>query len=179
MRMSDSDNPYASPRSDLAMPTPGPSARHNTDGLWRDGSLLVIRIGRLGGVPNRCVKCNATDNCEFVTLHLGYHHPAIYLTLLLTPFVYFPVRRAVGVNFATPVVYCQRHRSQNKLGEFTLGMAFLWPFLFALGLGIILAILEPPGAAWPVRRQRHPCVCDSDLGVVYRFGSQVLPPAAG
>jgi hypothetical protein len=141
--MSDFDNPYAAPQSDSAPPAPPSAAPHvESAGLWRDSKLMVVRIGQVSGIPQRCVKCNTPDDCERMSLRLPYHHPIYFLFLLLTPFGYFQARRAVCVYYNIPLWVCKQHRFWYSFGTFCGGMILAWPFIFLFGGGLFIGIYD-------------------------------------
>ncbi len=84
--MSSSENPYAPP---LTAPLTAPivyDAEIVADtGLWRQGNVLVMRKG--SQLPARCVKSNQPTDRR-LKRNLYWHHPAIYLTILLHILIY-------------------------------------------------------------------------------------------
>lgn len=139
-------NPYESPLAqDVETPIPRPSA----DVVWRDGNLLVCRrvipisidhnspsqsaaLIKAAKLPDRCFKCNAPANGRILGGVLSWHHPALYLLNLLTPFVYLQFARAWTQSAAVQFGLCKRHWLRQRI----LGGACY--ILLLLGLGLTL-----------------------------------------
>ena len=77
-------NPYAAPQyaSEMPMPQLQPQL---VGGLWRHGKLLVMH--KMAPLPDRCVKSNEPATRRLVR-KLSWHHPAISLTVLVSPLIY-------------------------------------------------------------------------------------------
>jgi len=58
-------------------------AAQGTQGVWRSGSLLVMH--RNARLPDRCVKTNSAENVRRLKRNLSWHHPGLYLWLLVPP----------------------------------------------------------------------------------------------
>ena len=117
--------------------------------IWRDRSILVMTKDAL--LPQRCIKCNA-PSAENLKRKLQWHHPALYLLVLVSILVYiivaFVVRKSATVN----VGLCQEHLSSRRqsivITLLLVGIAMLSsvaavqfeaPLLFLVALGLVLA----------------------------------------
>lgn len=90
--MSDKEtpNPYAPPKEYVFAdnhPQAGSPFEPGTEpvGLWRQGRLLVM--DKSARLPDRCVKSNEPATRR-LRRNLYWHHPAIYLTILLHLLIY-------------------------------------------------------------------------------------------
>lgn len=80
--MDSSENPYAPP---LTTSTVYDAQVVEELGLWRKGSLLVMR--KNAPLPARCVKSNAPTDRR-LKRSMYWHHPAIYLSILISILIY-------------------------------------------------------------------------------------------
>jgi hypothetical protein len=80
--MPDFDNPYAPPK---AAPPIVDFLTPESKGLWRKGDLLVMH--KRTPLPARCVKSNMPADRR-LKRSLYWHHPAIYLSILISILVY-------------------------------------------------------------------------------------------
>ncbi len=120
-------NPYAPPRASL-----GPQG---TEGLWRDGKVLVLRPG--SPLPPRCVKCNEPAELPLKPRKVYWHQPWVYI-LLLNPLVYAIVALILRKHAVLAPGLCSLHRQRRRLG-----IALGWGgSLFALGLMYLGATQE-------------------------------------
>jgi len=87
-------------------------------GLWREGKKLVTRSET--PFPDRCVKCNGPANGYKLKRVLYWHHPAVYLLLLLLCtiglIVYIIVSMVVRKKAILRIGLCDAHRKQRTLG---------------------------------------------------------------
>src|SRR5215216_6441359 len=51
--------------------------------MWRNGKELVVT--RATPFPDRCVKCNGSVETKRLVRNLTWHHPLIYILVLLSP----------------------------------------------------------------------------------------------
>ncbi|MBL8851722.1 MAG: hypothetical protein JNG89_18720, partial [Planctomycetaceae bacterium] len=82
-------------------------------GVWRQGKLLVVRKG--AALPPRCIKSNQPAE---VTLKrtLYWHHPAIYLVILVNLLVYAVVAISVRKKAVLDVRLSQAWASRRRWG---------------------------------------------------------------
>jgi len=95
-------------------------------GLWRQGNLLVME--KEATLPNRCVKSNAPAS-RGLTRKLTWHHPAIYLVVLINIIVYAIVAMIVQKR-ATIVVGLSDEWFARRRRAITIG----WTALVLSGL---------------------------------------------
>ena len=86
----DTPNPYAAPQDypmAEAYPPPDSPFADGTKpaGLWQQGNLLVL--DKFAQLPDRCVKSNEPAGRR-LKRNLYWHHPAVYLAILLHLFIY-------------------------------------------------------------------------------------------
>jgi hypothetical protein len=117
---------------------PPPSVGMPGAGVWRDKATLVMSRDAL--LPKRCVKCNALTDGR-LTRKLTWHHPAIYILILVAWLAYLIVALIVRKRATIEVGLCEEHRSRRRTYIWiTLGLVLL-------GLaGFALAIMANDGA---------------------------------
>ncbi len=153
----ESTNPYAV--TSQFQPMTAPTSPDFQNAIYQDGRVLILH--RLAVLPDRCVKSNEPTQ-ERLKRSLYWHHPLIYLVLLINIIIYAIVATVVR---KTAIVYIplakkyKRARLRNMLIAWSLvlagfvclvlGAAFSSPqnqymvFLFALCPILILT-----GALW-------------------------------
>ena len=116
---------------------PPPAVGLPRAGVWRDGKTLVM--SRDAQLPDRCVKCNAFTNGR-LKRKFSWHHPALYLLLLVAWLVYLIVAMIVRKRATVEVGLCEEHRVQRR--------TYIWiTWLLVLGgiAGFVLAIVANDG----------------------------------
>ena len=161
-------NPYAAPRETGYMPTTGVPG---FAGLWRQGSVLVMH--KMAPLPNVCLKSNqpATGRLK---RSLSWHHPAIYLLILLHLFIYIVValivRKTATIQIALSDEWLARRRRRMLIawglillsvglfvgGLFHVDQGQVWPalliiFSIFLFLGAAIYGLMSCRMVWPQR----------------------------
>lgn len=129
-----SENPYRAPQSSFQMP----EALANKQGIWRDGKKLVVH--RQAELPPICVKTNEPSQRKIKRKYY-WHHPAVYLTILLNIIIYVIVAMVVR----------KTHRLEVPISDETSTkrwsrIAFGWVMALAaiaLFVGSIAWMLEP------------------------------------
>ena len=81
------------------------------DTVWRNNSVLVMTKEAL--LPNRCVKCNAPAN-EQIRRKLTWHHPALYLLILVSLLIYAIVAMVVRKTAVVSIGLCEEHFSARR-----------------------------------------------------------------
>ncbi|MEZ6071813.1 MAG: hypothetical protein R3C10_16515 [Pirellulales bacterium] len=144
-RSDEAENPFRAPESSFAevivpataVELPAAASR----GLYRDRKLLVAAKGAI--FPDRCVKCNAP--AEGFRLHraLGWHHPAVYLTVLAGVLVYIVLAMVLRKSASVHVGLCPVHHKRRNLTMLAAWLTFL------AGMVIMFAsiVLESLGLA--------------------------------
>src|SRR6185503_20916633 len=138
-------------------PAPPPVVRapptERPPSMWRSGkTLIAIRNGILN---DRCVRCNESVGPKLIKRTYLWHHPAIYLLIILaSPLIYVIVAIIVRKKAVMHVGLCPRHRTRrwmHTLIALTLvAMSFFLmiasfpadlPGAFLAGLGLFIAAL--------------------------------------
>lgn len=84
-----------------APPSPGPAA-----GVWRDRATLVM--SKDARLPDRCVKCNEPTQGR-LKRKLTWHHPAIYILILVAWLIYLIVALIVRKRATVELGLCDEH----------------------------------------------------------------------
>lgn len=103
-------NPYAPPAQD-----PGTFAAALGSGCWRDGDAVVVRRPD-AELPDRCVRCNEPASGFRLSRKLQWHHPAVYVALVISPIVYVIIALIVRKTTTVRVGLCPRHRARRRNG---------------------------------------------------------------
>jgi hypothetical protein len=82
-------NPYASPTAPLDPPPVILEPTDTDEAIYRDGRLLVMH--RNAVLPDVCIKSNQPAHGRRLRRRLYWHHPAIYLTILIHVLIYIIV----------------------------------------------------------------------------------------
>ena len=107
-------------------------------GVWRDLSVLVASKG--APLPQWCIKCNEPTHGLVLKRKLRWHHPAIYLLVLINLLVYFIVALIIGKTATVEVGLCERHMAQRRRN------IWITLVLFFLGVaGLVLAAIANDG----------------------------------
>ncbi|MEZ0298210.1 MAG: DUF4339 domain-containing protein [Candidatus Methylacidiphilales bacterium] len=77
--------------------------------VWNDGKVVLAR--NAATLPSRCLKCNCEVTEKAITRKLYWHHPIIYLVLLISPVVYVIVAIISRRRASLDIYLCRRHRS--------------------------------------------------------------------
>ncbi|WP_018604353.1 hypothetical protein [Uliginosibacterium gangwonense] len=99
-------------------------------GCWRDGKILVI--ARESALPHRCIKCNAPVAEGTKVRNVYWHHPALYLLILLQVLIYALVAVLVRKKARITFSLCAEHR-----GKYWKGLAVGWIGTLA-GIGVTI-----------------------------------------
>ena len=125
-------NPYAPPKAEL-------DATGTEGGCWRDGKVLVVSSS--GRLPYRCVKCNGAAMAPMKERKFYWHHPGLYLLLLLNILVYALVALLARKKTELAVGLCEEHARRRQLSSGVCVAGLL------LGLvGIAIGIQRNTGA---------------------------------
>lgn len=101
-------NPYAPPQ----VGGPMPLSAQSTDGVWRDGNILVMH--KQAVLPDRCVKCNTPASGMRLRRNLSWHHPAYFLIVLAGLLIYVIVALCVRQRAKIDIGICEAHRSRRR-----------------------------------------------------------------
>ena len=100
-----------------------PPPMHGLQTIWRHKSTLVLT--KETPLPNRCVKCNEPTG-ERLKRKLTWHHPAIYLTILISILVYAVIAMVLRKTATVNIGLCEDHlntRRRNLAITWVLGIA--------------------------------------------------------
>lgn len=112
-----------------------PHPSHNLPTIWRSSSQLVMTKNAL--LPTRCVKCNAPAD-ELLKRKLTWHHPALYLLVLVSVLVYAIVAMVLRKTAIVNLGLCEDHsaaRRQDIAVTWILGLMSLVGFAVAIVIG--------------------------------------------
>jgi hypothetical protein len=134
-------NPYASPLSLDAYPAA--MVEPLSGALYRKGKLLVMH--KQATLPDVCVKSNQPANGWRLKRNLSWHHPAVYLALLLN-LIIFVILAMVLRKQATIYVGLSKPWFHKRRWAIFIGWA---SFFFGVALIIVAAVLadQYPAAA--------------------------------
>jgi len=136
--MTQAVNPYAPPRASL-------EADAAVD-VWRDGKILVMRHG--GTLPHRCVKCNQPAEPLPKPVTIYWHHPAIYLLILVNALIYIIVGVIARKKARLTLALCEHHRKKRSAAIMTgWGGALLGVAAAGAGMAAGQTALIPIGIA--------------------------------
>ena len=102
---------------------PPPTVGMPGSGVWRDKSILVMSKG--AALPQRCVKCNEPTHGLVLKRKLSWHHPAIYLIILVALLVYLIVALFLRKNAIVEVGLCEKHLARRRQGVLIIWLLFL------------------------------------------------------
>ena len=106
-------------------PPPGPPP-HLTGGTWREGPTLVM--SKDASLPDYCVKCDAPANGFRLKRNLSWHHPALFLLVLLAWLLYLILAMVLRKRATVHLGLCQEHYEKRRTfliaGFVTLGVSF-------------------------------------------------------
>jgi hypothetical protein len=80
--------------------------------MWRSKRELVTSLNPI--LPPRCVKCNAPTETPPMKRNLYWHHPALYLVVLVNVIIYVIIAMLVRKRTVAMVSVCRRHRSARR-----------------------------------------------------------------
>ncbi|MFB2938444.1 hypothetical protein ACE1B6_24620 [Aerosakkonemataceae cyanobacterium BLCC-F154] len=105
----------------------------DSEEVWRSGNLLVMR--KDAQLPDRCIKTNRPANGKRFRANLYWHHPAVYLLVLINLLVYVVVALIVRKNAIVYVGVTEevlQKRNRTILGAWIVGIIGVF-LLFAPG----------------------------------------------
>jgi hypothetical protein len=108
-------------------------------GVWRDGDKLVMHKQAM--LPDRCVKCNAPTNREYLHRKLSWLHPAWLLLILASWIIYLIVYLAIRKKAEVDLGLCEQHKTSRRTA-ITVGWVTA---LLGLGCFILAIASETPG----------------------------------
>jgi hypothetical protein len=109
---------------------PPPSV--GTEGVWREKTTLVM--SKTAHLPARCIKCNQPTQLR-LKRKLTWHHPAIYILLVVATLIYLIVAMVVRKKATVEVGLCEAHLQRRKRNVFiawALGLLGVLCFVLAI-----------------------------------------------
>lgn len=107
-------NPYAPSRASLSATDPVSTADGNAaPSVWRDGDVLIKSID--AEMPGRCVKCNGPADQPTKIRKVYWHHPALYLLILVNIIIYAIVATIVRKKAFVGAGLCRDHKKRRRL----------------------------------------------------------------
>ena len=104
-------NPYAPSLASMERGI-GPLSQSEGVGVWRDGKVLVTSLDAV--MPERCVKCNEPADEPTKARKVFWHHPLIYLLVLLNVVLYAVVALIVRKKVIVAAGLCADHKARRK-----------------------------------------------------------------
>ena len=128
----------------------------SSGGIWRDKSTLVM--SKDAPLPDQCVKCNAPANGVRLKRRLSWHHPAIYILILVAWIIYvilvLVLRKQATVYLGLCEEHFQRRRKLLAAGWVLLAIGLVSPTVaFAAdypGLGLLGVLVLIISIIWLV-----------------------------
>lgn len=112
---------------------PPPAVGLPGSGVWRDSKKLVM--SKDATLPQWCIKCNEPTHGLVLKRKLSWHHPALYLILLVATLIYLIVAMVMRKRATVEIGLCEKHLAKRRQG---LWITYI---LFFLGVGgFVLAI---------------------------------------
>lgn len=111
------DNPYAAPNMPpIQKPAPGnyPQPSQEPGRVWRSGSFLVME--KWAQLPDICVKSNMPTNGSYLKRNMHWHHPAIFLLILINLILYAVVAMILQKKATVYVGLDTRYITRRRLG---------------------------------------------------------------
>jgi hypothetical protein len=120
----DDRNPYAPSRASLTAPSSQPTASRS-DGVtaWRNQKILVMIPDT--PLPPRCVKCNAPADEPTKIRKVYWHHPAIYLVILINIVIYAIVAAIVRRRARVAAGLCAAHKKRRRMAILITWTSFI------------------------------------------------------
>jgi hypothetical protein len=103
---------------------------HGLQTIWRHKSVLVMT--KQAFLPSRCIKCNEPTG-ERLKRKLTWHHPAIYLSILVSILFYAIIAMVVRKSATVELGFCEEHlakRHKHLMITWALGIAGVLSFPF-------------------------------------------------
>lgn len=136
-------NPYASPIHTNYQP-PVVLAEMVGQGLYRKGRELVMH--KQAVLPDRCVKSNEPANGRRLRRNLYWHHPAIYLTILISLLIYIILALILQKRARIDIGLSDRWFRKRRRGILIAWLLFL--------VGVVLIVVgcasSAPHAGWAI-----------------------------
>jgi hypothetical protein len=150
----DDRNPYAPSRASLEADNSTRPGHRLSESVWREGKVLIMVPDST--LPDRCVKCNQPADEPTKARKVYWHHPAVYLLVLINVLLYAIVGVIVRRRAVVAPGLCAEHKKRRRMAillgwvGFITGIALLtWGFRDStvgggqfLVTGILLVLLS-------------------------------------
>lgn len=83
-----------------------------TGGIWRDHQTLVMT--KDASLPDRCVKCNAPAHGFRLKRNLSWHHPAIFLLIIVALILYAVIAVVFSKRATVYLGLCAEHYQRRR-----------------------------------------------------------------
>ncbi len=128
-------NPYVAPQSDFNKGAP-----EGQQGMfWRSGPLLMTKYGAV--LPPRCVKCNGAIHGPAKRRYFYWHHPAVYVVLVVNVLIYAIVAFAIRNRTQLTFGLCREHRRKRTM-RILAGAGAVILGLVVVGAGVAASRVE-------------------------------------
>ena len=129
-------NPYAAPLVAGYQPNMSGVGQNPYAGLWRQGNVLVMH--KMAPLPDICLKSNQPATRRLKRT-MYWHHPAIYIALLISPLIYIILALCLQKNATIHIGLTDEWYARRRTR-----MLIAWSTLLigAISLGIGLAFGE-------------------------------------
>jgi hypothetical protein len=144
----DDRNPYAPSKASLTQSGAPDGQVSSGVTAWRYRQMLIMV--RDSELPERCVKCNEPAHAPTKARKVYWHHPGVYLLILINIIIYAIVGAFVRKRAIVAPGMCLVHKKRRRLwitaAWCTIGLGFVLTFVdstqgAALGIGIVLILV--------------------------------------
>jgi len=126
----DDRNPYAPSRASL-VDRPSQVPNGSADGVTAWRNLKLVAMIPNTSLPPRCVKCNEPAEEPMKFRKVYWHHPAIYLLILINIIIYAIVGAIVRRRARVAAGLCAAHTKRRRVGIIVAWTSFI------AGLGLM------------------------------------------
>lgn len=132
-------NPYAPSQATLKQSGPPSGQLNSRATAWRYRKMLVMVPET--ALPDRCIKCNAPAHEPTKERKVYWHHPAVYVLILINVILYAIVGAIVRKRAMVAPGLCEVHKKSHKMTVIAA-----WS-VFALGLALMVVAIKTDGSA--------------------------------
>jgi len=117
---------------------PPPPTIGTVAGVWRDKTALVM--SKDARLPDRCIKCNQPTQGR-LKRNFSWHHPAIYILLLVAWLIYLLVAMFVRKRAIVDLGLCDEHQQKRRRN-----ILIMWGLLLLGVVSFFIAIAANDGS---------------------------------
>jgi hypothetical protein len=118
---------------------PPPNVGLPSSGVWRDKAKMIVTHD--SELPDRCIKCNAPALGPRLIKKLTWHHPALYLLLLVALLIALIVTLILRKTMIVELGLCDEHMKNHRRN-----VLITWGLIGGGGACILLAAMAEQGA---------------------------------